>query len=176
VNHGRRVNLHSEDRCRTQRLLCPRLLAKRCNGARCGFKQRRALHLHPVRDAFSVADGHGAVTRQRHDWEDSICCFLFAAPLNGRQRSVSLRGPRLHALAKQSSLAVDCVILMQPKQSVKTDESVRELCPCCGTANVEGLTRTGLFVYLRCEKCQQVWTIPERRSVPRASDRSRVVF
>jgi formate dehydrogenase maturation protein FdhE len=63
---------------------------------------------------------------------------------------------------------------MRAEQSVKRDESVRESCPLCGSTNVRGMTRTTLCVYLRCEKCEQVWTIPERRMTPRVTDTARV--
>jgi hypothetical protein len=63
---------------------------------------------------------------------------------------------------------------MRAEQSLPPTESARELCPACGAANATGLTRTGVCVYLRCEKCQHVWSIPERRNEPRATDTSRV--
>jgi hypothetical protein len=63
---------------------------------------------------------------------------------------------------------------MLAEQSVKRDESVPELCPSCGAANAQALTRIGLCVYLSCENCHQVWSIPERRLLPRATDKTRV--
>ncbi len=63
---------------------------------------------------------------------------------------------------------------MRAEQTLRPTENARELCPACGAAGATGLTRTGVCVYLRCKKCQHVWSVPERRDVPRAPDESRV--
>ena len=77
-------------------------------------------------------------------------------------------------IAKQLSFGYTLPFAMRAEQSVKRDDSGRESCPLCGSTNAQAVTRTTLCVYLRCEKCQHVWTVPERRSVPRATETSRL--
>jgi uncharacterized Zn finger protein len=43
-----------------------------------------------------------------------------------------------------------------------------ELCPNCDSTQVTCATLTERFVYLRCEACGEVWSIPERREKDRA--------
>jgi hypothetical protein len=50
----------------------------------------------------------------------------------------------------------------------------REVCPFCQAAQAQALLRTVFCVYLRCGTCNQVWTVPERRALPRPTDISRV--
>jgi 1,2-phenylacetyl-CoA epoxidase PaaB subunit len=40
-------------------------------------------------------------------------------------------------------------------------------CPSCNAVCAKAAVLTARFVYLRCEQCATVWTIPERRSLPR---------
>lgn len=38
-----------------------------------------------------------------------------------------------------------------------------QFCPDCGSAAVLRVTSTTFVVYLRCDKCAHIWTIPDRR-------------
>jgi hypothetical protein len=53
-------------------------------------------------------------------------------------------------------------------------ERSREVCPFCQGAQACALMRTVFCVYLRCGMCNQIWTVPERRALARATDVSRV--
>ena len=43
-----------------------------------------------------------------------------------------------------------------------------QFCPDCGSAAVKRVTSTTMVVYLRCHECAHIWSIPDRRQVPRA--------
>jgi uncharacterized Zn finger protein len=51
------------------------------------------------------------------------------------------------------------------------DDSSRTPCPKCGEKEVVLGTQVEYFVYLRCELCHEVWSIPERRKLRRDSAR-----
>ena len=43
----------------------------------------------------------------------------------------------------------------------------RQFCPSCGCAAVKHVTTTTMVIYLRCEACAEIWSIPERRTILR---------
>lgn len=43
-----------------------------------------------------------------------------------------------------------------------------QFCPDCGSAGVSRVTTTTMVVYLRCQDCAHIWSIPDRRRIPRA--------
>lgn len=43
----------------------------------------------------------------------------------------------------------------------------QQSCASCGEVRVRAVTMTTRFVYIRCEQCGEVWSIPERRQYPR---------
>ena len=43
-----------------------------------------------------------------------------------------------------------------------------QFCPDCGSAAVKRVTSTTMVVYLRCQDCAHIWSIPDRRRIPRA--------
>ena len=46
----------------------------------------------------------------------------------------------------------------------------KQVCPSCRDGQIKRTTLTSLVVYFRCEMCGNVWSIPERRAIPRATD------
>ena len=57
-----------------------------------------------------------------------------------------------------------------PPAGEKKPTVERQLCAGCGGENVRAVTMTGRFVYIRCDGCGEVWSIPERRHYPRKKD------
>ncbi len=49
-----------------------------------------------------------------------------------------------------------------------------ESCARCNGPRVQGVMMTRLVVYLRCEGCGEVWSIPQRRKAPRTDDPRRL--
>lgn len=47
-----------------------------------------------------------------------------------------------------------------------------QFCPSCGTAAVKHVTTTTVVIYLRCEACAEMWSIPERRTILRVEPRA----
>lgn len=43
-----------------------------------------------------------------------------------------------------------------------------QFCPSCESVAVKHVTTTTIVVYLRCEACAHIWSIPERRTIPRS--------
>ena len=46
----------------------------------------------------------------------------------------------------------------------------RQSCDRCAGPRVQAVMMTSLVVYLRCEGCGEVWSIPQRRRRPRTDD------
>lgn len=42
-----------------------------------------------------------------------------------------------------------------------------QFCPDCGSAGVKPVTSTTMVIYLRCHDCAHIWSIPDRRRIPR---------
>lgn len=51
---------------------------------------------------------------------------------------------------------------------------LRQSCAGCGQAEVKAVTVTSMVVYIRCQLCGEVWTVPERRKRSRTGDPSRI--
>jgi hypothetical protein len=49
----------------------------------------------------------------------------------------------------------------------------RQHCPKCDATAAKAATLTATYVYLRCERCGEVWVIPERRELPRGTPAAR---
>jgi hypothetical protein len=63
---------------------------------------------------------------------------------------------------------------MVPDSESLHEPRTRETCPFCQTVDAHALMRTAFCVYLRCGACNQIWTVAERRALPRATDHCRV--
>ena len=61
-------------------------------------------------------------------------------------------------------------MVSSPNGPLPTDGLQR--CPKCADAPVKAATLTDRFVYLRCAACGEVWVIPERRQIRRATVRA----
>ena len=56
-----------------------------------------------------------------------------------------------------------------PDEEGLQEPAPRAVCPVCGGTRVGAASLADRFVYLRCADCAEVWSIIERRSMPRAS-------
>ena len=50
-------------------------------------------------------------------------------------------------------------------------EAGRQVCASCNSSNVRRTIVTLMAVYFRCADCGVVWSIPNRRSIPRLNER-----
>ena len=48
--------------------------------------------------------------------------------------------------------------------------SGRQACVRCSGPDVKAVSMSSIAVYLRCDSCGEVWSIPQRRKQPRADD------
>jgi len=62
-----------------------------------------------------------------------------------------------------------------PPTNRRSDGGPNQQCPNCDVTEVSFATLTERFVYLRCDRCGEVWSIPERRLVRRAPAGGRYV-
>ena len=51
-----------------------------------------------------------------------------------------------------------------------TPTSSRQCCVRCAAPEVKAVSMSSIAVYLRCDSCGEVWSIPQRRKQPRADD------
>ena len=61
-----------------------------------------------------------------------------------------------------------------PPAGDKKPAGEQQACASCRGLTVRAVTTTSRFVYIRCDDCGEVWSIPERRHYPRKKDATTV--
>jgi hypothetical protein len=56
-----------------------------------------------------------------------------------------------------------------PGEEPSRETAPRATCPVCAGTRVGAASLADRFVYLRCADCGEVWSIIERRSLPRTT-------